>query len=153
MAYGRQGRPGTSRTLTIIRIAKVVELILSELGLTVAQYRMLTFANDDPAPLGELSVRLAMKPPNVTTLIDGLVARGLVTRERGRDDRRRVELALTPKGRRLLVTAEKRCADGLAYLAGKRSGNPRQLLQCIDDWVEPLDVAARELRARERRST
>ena len=69
-----------SITLTAVRLSKIVELVLADRELTVNQLRMLTFVKEGAPPLAELSRRLAMKPPNVTVLIDGLVARGFVRR-------------------------------------------------------------------------
>jgi DNA-binding MarR family transcriptional regulator len=133
-----------ARAVTVIRLAKVVELLLARHGLTVNQYRMLTFADDAP-PLGEVAVRLAMKAPNVTAMIDGLVERGLLVRTRRADDRRRVDLALTASGRRVLQTAARQCNDALEQLAAKGRGDAARRLRGLDDWVEPLDRAAVEL--------
>ena len=58
---------------------------------------------------------LAMKRPNVSVLIDGLVERGLVERSRSTDDGRRIELALTDKGDELLDTAESQCGAALQH--------------------------------------
>jgi DNA-binding MarR family transcriptional regulator len=55
-----------------------------------------------------------MKPPNMTTLIDGLVERGFVVRSRDADDRTRQVLALTADGRRVLRDAERRSDDAIA---------------------------------------
>jgi DNA-binding MarR family transcriptional regulator len=94
-----------------------------------------------------LSVRLVMKPPNITTLIDGLVERGFVVRSRDADDRRRQVLALTAHGRRVLRDAERRCDDALTRLALLRPGGPPLLGAALEDWVPALDQAAVDLRA------
>src|SRR6476661_8599923 len=101
------------RVETVIRLAKVLEIVLDGVGLTPNQYRMLTFVDAGAPPMRELSVRLVMKPPNVTALVDGLVARGLVGRAPDGRDRRRRILSLTAEGRALLTAAEERCAESL----------------------------------------
>ena len=63
-----------SRALTVVRLSKIIELVLAALGLTLNQYRMLTFISEGAPPLSEISARLAMKPPNVSALTDGLDA-------------------------------------------------------------------------------
>jgi len=155
MAHSRQGdrrRSRGGRGLTIVRLAKVIELLLADHGLTVNQYRMLTFIDEGTPPLVELGTRLVMKPPNITTLIDGLVTRGLVTRGRHAHDRRRVALRLSARGRRLLGRAERRCEAGLAALAAKGPGDPIQRLLGLDRWRGSLDAVATELRVRRGRS-
>lgn len=47
----------------------------------------------------DLASRLRVAPPAVTVSINELVDQGLMTRQSHTDDRRRVQLALTPRGR------------------------------------------------------
>ena len=126
----------------MIRLAKVVEIVLSGLGLTVNQYRMLTFIDEGAPPLRDLSTRLVMKAPNVTTLVDALVARGLVERGRHPEDGRRRELALTREGRGVLDAANARCEAALRHLAATRGKAGTRLLEGLDGWVPALDDAA-----------
>ena len=130
-----------SRALTVVRISKIVEVVLGELGLTLNQYRMLTFIERGAPPIAELGSRLAMKPPNVTTLIDGLVERGFALRAKNPDDGRRVDLSITGEGEALLREAETRNDAVLDYLAG-RSKNSDALLGGLDSWADVLDDVA-----------
>lgn len=50
---------------------------------------------------GTLARGISLSPATVTGIIDRLEKRGLVTRERSKDDKRKVEIALTDEGRRL----------------------------------------------------
>jgi DNA-binding MarR family transcriptional regulator len=50
---------------------------------------------------------LAVRPPTVTAVVDGLVHRGLVERRTVEGDRRRVAHVLTDQGRRLLEQADR----------------------------------------------
>jgi DNA-binding MarR family transcriptional regulator len=130
-----------SRTLTVVRLAKIAEILFGEVGLTVNQYRMLTFIASAAPPLAELSRRLAMQPPNVSKLLDGLVERRLVRRVRGADDRRRFELSLTRTGRKLLARADSSCEAAFAYLA-RSASDPVAPLEAIDRWTPILDEVA-----------
>jgi DNA-binding MarR family transcriptional regulator len=131
----------------IVRLAKVVEIVLDSAGLTPNQYRILTLIDDGDPSMRELSVRLVMKPPNITTLIDGLVERDFVVRSRDADDRRRQVLALTAHGRRTLRDAERKCDDALARLSRMHSDGGARLLSALDAWLPVLDQAAVDLRA------
>lgn len=128
-----------------MRLAKVVELVLGDLGMTVNQFRALTLIEAGAPPMREFAVRLAMQPPNVSTLVDGLVGRGLVSRQRDPDDGRRVVLSLTARGRTLLQRAETRTGSALARVASFDNDRERLLLKGIDDWQRALDRVADDL--------
>lgn len=60
---------------------------------------MYLFGNaDSPVYPDELSIYLAHTPANVTRIADQLVRRGLAARTNSLEDRRRVELRITPAG-------------------------------------------------------
>lgn len=68
--------------------------------LAVAQLELLSAVADEPGVRpGELARRLRLAPNSVTTLVNGLHARGLVTRSSGGPDARAVNLTLTDAGR------------------------------------------------------
>ena len=68
--------------------------------LTTSQYDLLLPLLEADAPLGlrELARAAGVSAPTATRMVDGLVARGLLTRERSEEDRRAVCLALTEAG-------------------------------------------------------
>ena len=90
----------------------VVDETLAELDLTGRQLLVLTFTGAE-AHLSqqELSVRLGLDPTIVVGLVDELEGRGLVTRERDPEDRRRHRLGITAKGRKIHTTAVRAVAD------------------------------------------
>ena len=55
--------------------------------------------------ISDLAERTLTDRSSVASMVDRLAGRGLVTRRRGADDRRRVEVALTAAGRRVLARA------------------------------------------------
>lgn len=98
-------------------LAKLVELALAESGLSLPQYRVLGLLDGGPAVAGALARRLAVRPPSVTGVVDGLVARGLVARTNDPEDRRLVSLDLTPEGRRLLEQSDMAVDERLERIA------------------------------------
>lgn len=110
--------PG-DRTLgrTAAWLAKQVELGLASVDLSLPQYRVLSFLDGSSAASSDLAERLAVSPPSVTAVVDGLVSRGLVERRAGVTDRRRVEHVLTPSGRRTLRSADLAVSSRLADIA------------------------------------
>ena len=76
-------------------------------GLSGRQYQAMLFLRGRQGvravSIEDLAHELLIKHNSAVGLADRLVREGLVTRGRAADDRRRVELALTPLGRRILV--------------------------------------------------
>ncbi len=67
---------------------------------TVPQCIALQTLLEGPHEVGELAERLSSAPSTVTRLVDGLVKRGFVHRERDESDRRKVSASLTEEGKR-----------------------------------------------------
>ncbi len=69
--------------------------------LSVPQFRMLGFLNrHEGASLSDVADHMGLTLASMSKMMDGLVTRGLVTRQTHAQDRRRVALALTAEGRR-----------------------------------------------------
>ena len=88
--------------------AAVFEDECRELGLTPAQFGVLTIVREHPG-LGQSSLARALGFDKVTVLrvLRGLQARGLVTRAPAPDNKRNVSVALTPEGQAMLGQAQK----------------------------------------------
>ncbi len=123
------------------RLAKVVERALTDLDLSLAQYRLLGNLSDGPSQASTLAERLIVSRPSVTALADGLVERRLVTRRGAEGDRRRVMHVLTPSGRRMLSDADRAIEARLENLAGEL-GEPdqRRAYKGLDAWGRALDA-------------
>lgn len=52
----------------------------------------------------ELAARMQVERASLTSVLNGLEEKGLIARARNRDDRRKINLRLTPPGRRLEAT-------------------------------------------------
>lgn len=75
-------------------------------GLSAAQLFVLrSLEGSGVRSLGELAERTLTDQSSVSIVVTRLVARGLVARRPARDDRRRTELLLTPRGRAALARA------------------------------------------------
>lgn len=78
---------------------------LAPFELELSQYlvlSMLAIDEDAPTMPSELGTTIDATRTQMTRLLDGLEARGLVRRQVSTQDRRALELTLTPAGRRLL---------------------------------------------------
>jgi DNA-binding MarR family transcriptional regulator len=102
--------PGQAAAITIFRTADVlrtaVERPLAVFGLSNEQYnvlRILRGAGASGLPTLEISSRMLSRSPNITRLIDRLVAKKLVRRTQSKDDRRVVIVSVAPAGLELLA--------------------------------------------------
>jgi DNA-binding MarR family transcriptional regulator len=124
----------------IARLARQVELATATVDLTLSQYRVLALLGEGREAASALAEKLAVSRPSVTGVIDGLVARKLVTREHDAGDRRRIGLELTSEARRLLAAAdaeiERRLHDIAAY--GPEDGSAASF-EALEPWREALD--------------
>jgi DNA-binding MarR family transcriptional regulator len=80
--------------------------LLKQHGLTAPQYnvlRILRGAGGEGLRCGDVGARMIQREPDITRLLDRLERRGLTTRSRARDDRRAVQVAITPVGLELLA--------------------------------------------------
>ena len=101
--------PAQLAVVTIIRTADVIRhavgRAVSVYGLSDEQFnvlRILRGAGEGGLPTLDVSSRMLSRSPNVTRLIDRLIAKKLVRRTRSKQDRRVVEVFVTPQGLELL---------------------------------------------------
>ncbi len=91
------------------RMAEAANATLRPLGLTYVLYQCMMIIHggaDGRIAPGEISHLTGERPNNVTHICNELAERGLITRKAAATDRRRVQVALTAAGRRLLATAQ-----------------------------------------------
>jgi DNA-binding Lrp family transcriptional regulator len=110
--------------VTAARNVGVYRPILEPLGLTHPQYlAMLALWERSPRSLGELATALAMDPATASPLVKRLESDGLIERQRSAADERRLDIALTPKGRPSGPGPGRAAAgDGAARHDGVRGG-------------------------------
>jgi long-chain acyl-CoA synthetase len=138
--------PGIGRI--VAWLSKVVELALVPVDLSMPQYRVLAILAGGSAAASGLAKSLDVRPPSVTALIDGLVARGLVDRRQEDNDRRRVELRITKEGTRLVADADRVVNERLTHIAGYLPSKDEVMaLRSLELWGRALSEA-REARNR-----
>jgi long-chain acyl-CoA synthetase len=123
------------------RLAKHVELALNPVDLSLPQFRVLVILEQGSAAASALASTLAVSPPSVTALIDGLVARGLVERRSVTGDRRRVAHVLTDKGKRVLAEADAALQERLESIVDRLSARDRaRALNGLALWKKAMDA-------------
>ncbi len=125
----------------VARLSKRLEVALGDVDLSLPQYRLLVFLSRRAEVASDLAGRLAVSPPSVTTLVDGMVARGLVERAADPDDRRKVRHELTADGRRALAAADGALEDRLKSIAERLPpAQARRALEGLELWHQALDI-------------
>ncbi len=102
---------------------------LKPFGITEPQYnvlRILRGQKGDPMNLYAIQERMIQKMSNVSRLIDKLVAKELVTRTESKENRRRVDIAITPKGLGLLTEIEPALKPVFAKIADNITADEAQ---------------------------
>lgn|SRR5438552_4277405 len=110
----RQTRPFSSAAEEgVVALARTADLLRRELtrvveahDITLQQYnvlRILRGAGEAGLATLDIAGRMVERAPGVTRLVDRLLARGLVRRQRGTEDRRQIRCWITPGGLRLLA--------------------------------------------------
>lgn len=114
------------------------------------QYRVLVHLAEGHVSASALADWLSVSRPAVTTLVDGLVARGLVNRAAVAGDRRRVDHALTPAGEVALEQADASVEAALDALADHLpAAKRRRAVEGLELWAHALDdVRSQYLRGR-----
>lgn len=94
-------------------LSRQAEIALAEVELSLPQYRVLALLSEGLALPSSLADKLDVRPPSVTSVVDGLVPRGLVVRSHDSVDRRTVTHEITPAGSDLLRRADDAVAERL----------------------------------------
>jgi DNA-binding MarR family transcriptional regulator len=129
----------TGAARAVARLAKQVEVAIGPLDLSLPQYRVLGLLADGSTASSVLARQLAVSPPSVTAVVDGLVGRGLVERRADPEDRRRLTLLLTREGTRLLAAADTAAEARLDDIAGFLGEPSVALAAGLDGWNQALD--------------
>ena len=117
--------------ITLLKVADALgqeaEQLTRTAELTGTQYnvlRILRGAEPEGLPCRGIGDRMITHDPDITRLLDRMEKRGLITRERQKDDRRVVKTRITPHGLALLKPLDQPMRDlhkrQLRHMAGKR---------------------------------
>ena len=128
---------------TVARLARHVEVALSPLELSPAQYRMLVQIARGTDASSSLAQKLAVSAPSVTSVVEALVQRGAVERAHSAADRRRIALALTEYGRGLLGSAEEALQERLQGIVEELADEAlvSSAMSAMSIWGDALDRA------------
>ena len=89
------------------RFLRFSELAAARAGLTGQHYQAMLVVRACPdesrVSISDLAEQLLIKHNSAVGLVDRLVEEGLIARETSTSDRRKVELRLTPRGRKVLA--------------------------------------------------
>ena len=110
--------------------------------LTVVQFRTMNYLHNRPgASLSAVADHIGLTLPAMSTLVDGLVERKMVTRGAAAGDRRRIMLALTEQGQAALeatkAAAEAQLAGRLARLSAAECAVVTQAMQILRPLFAP----------------
>ncbi len=127
--------------LSLIALRKVLratEMFNRELaqsvGVTAAQFRVLQIvAEKDHCTATEISLRMHISQATVTSLVDKLVDKAMVLRERSETDRRQTNIFPTAKGRAAIAQAP----DPLQQRFVRQ-------FEALQDWEQAMLIAALE---------
>ena len=116
------------RIVRSLRIAdREVEAVC---GLSVAQLFVLhQLADEASLSIAELAARTLTDPSSVSTVVARLVDAGFVLRKRSRTDRRRAQLALSARGKRVVLTAPR--VPQLAMIEAIREMTPKARAELV----------------------
>ncbi|SFA90848.1 DNA-binding transcriptional regulator, MarR family [Poseidonocella pacifica] len=103
-------------------------------GLTAAQFRVLQLVSESrPCTATDISRRMKISQATVTSLVDKLVAQGMVLRQRSERDRRQTHIEVTEKGARTARDAP----DALQQRFVRT-------FEGLEDWEQSMLVSALE---------
>jgi DNA-binding MarR family transcriptional regulator len=105
-------------------------------GITAGQAALLAQIRNHPE-LGvrDLAAREGVSAPVMTRALDRAETAGLIVRSRSAEDGRRIRLALTPKGARVLRSVRRRRT---AWLAERLEGLSPAEVRAVEEAIEPL---------------
>jgi DNA-binding MarR family transcriptional regulator len=110
-------------------------IVTENFEITVEQFHILRHIRKGTGSVSELATAQHISRPAISQAVDALVNKGLITRHQDTEDRRFVNLGLTPDGNTLLdaIFAKNRywMAEKLAILTSEEVGTTLQALESL----------------------
>ena len=120
----------------LLRLSRELRQETEQLGVTSRQVTLLWLIRNNPGmSLRELAAEERISAPALSGYVDRLEKAGLLARVRDESDRRRVGLALTDEGERLLRRVR---ARRTTWLADRLRGLDDDELAAVEAAIEPL---------------
>src|ERR1700747_2284301 len=105
---------------------------LAETGIDETDFRILeVLLNKGPLPVNVIGPKVFLTPGSISTAVDRLVERDLVSRVEGPEDRRVRVVSLTAKGRRLIAPVFRKHAAEIAKIFADASPKELRTLETI----------------------
>lgn len=121
--------------IALRRVIRAVDLhsrtLVQSHGLTGPQALILKALPVNPVPVSELAGRVSLSVATVTDILNRLEQRGLITRERDEQDRRRVLVGATPAGLALRESSPPLLQERFV-----------QSLNALQDWEQTMLLAS-----------
>ena len=144
---------GQEAYITILRTGDVlqhaVERGMSRFAISHEQYnvlRILRGAGPSGLPTLEIANRMVSRSPNITRLLDKLIAKKLTRRIRSRQDRRVVVISITPQGVELLACLDRVVDEVFEKFPPTTKAEMQTLLELLDRIRDRMAVkTAKEL--------
>src|SRR5438445_2366 len=124
---------------TLARLSRLLERGAGELSLP--QFRVLAVVDDGGDRASWLADRLALAKPTITSIVDGLVERGYLTRTADLGDRRATRIQLTRRGHRGHGHRRPHAGGGEGA-AGRRRPPPQEVAVAVADAADPRRLRA-----------
>jgi MarR family 2-MHQ and catechol resistance regulon transcriptional repressor len=105
---------------------------LGETGMDNTDFRILeALLNKGPLPVNTIGPKVYLTPGSISTAVDRLVERGLVSRVESPEDRRVRVVLLTPKGKRLIAPVFRKHAAEIKKVFADANPEELRALQTI----------------------
>ena len=130
----RQQRAATNVIFTSNWILNKISVDLKSTGLSLQQFNVLSVLNgqqNHTATVNLIKERLIDRMPNVSRLVNKLMEKGLIEKERNSSDQRMVYVKLTAKGLALKIKARQLIDSGEIGLTDDESDRLNELLEKI----------------------
>jgi DNA-binding MarR family transcriptional regulator len=140
--------PKTSPELAvraIVFMSRLFEYECRELGVSLAQYRLLLYLRHAPKRAGELAAQAAITRPSLSVLLVALEKSGFIRRQEVDGDGRGVQLELTRKGVATIERMEKRFAEVLDDAAAE-ADKPRLIAALSELAIDLTDQVEARVR-------
>ncbi len=115
--------------------AHIRAVATEEFSISIEQFQILRLIRSGRGSVSELAAAKNISRPAISQAVDALVRKGLLTRTPDPDDRRHVQLALTPSGNALLDALFR---NTRSWMRGKLSSFSRDELENVIHAMESL---------------
>jgi DNA-binding MarR family transcriptional regulator len=119
----------------IVFTNRLFEYECRDLGISLAQYRLLLYLRHGPKRAGELAAQAAITRPSLSVLLVTLEKAGYIRRSQVEGDGRGVSLTLSRKGLSAIARVEQRFGQ---VLEGAAEGVPRELFGLLSQLARRL---------------